>query len=349
MFDPNSPSIMYYGGNILNRTANVKPSTGAPVRSAISPSLSNPESGTDPAYPFGTITTVAVAKTDPNVLYAGTDDGLLWGSTDGGANWTRFIDPALPNRWVARVAVDPTNAKVVYVTYSGYRNADNSAHILRSADGGAHWVDISGNLPAAPTQDVIVDPTNRNRVFVASDLGVFIANVAKSGSKAQGSSIRWRQLGSGLPAAPVNDLRYHQPTNTLYAATYRRSIWKLQLDRDDVDVLGDPRGGTLRGSGSWRRLPQPRRRLRSSSRSLRSPSSHGTRGRFRPRIGLVQDAGTVRVTRAGGSLSCDSGCQMVALRAMVPRRGAPYAEPKAIDDNEASDDRADDSRAATSE
>jgi hypothetical protein len=238
VFDPNNPSIMYYGGNILNRTANVKPSSGAPVWSAISPSLSNPASGTDPAYPFGTITTVAVAKTDPNVLYAGIDDGLLWGSTDGGANWTRFTDPALPNRWVTRVAVDPTNAKVVYVTYSGYRNADSSAHILRSADGGAHWVDISGNLPAAPTQDVIVDPANRNRLFVASDLGVFIANVAKSGSKAQGASIRWRQLGSGLPAAPVNDIRYHQPTNTLYAATYGRSIWKVQLDRDDLDLLG---------------------------------------------------------------------------------------------------------------
>jgi hypothetical protein len=238
VFDPNNPSIMYYAGNVLNRTANAKPSSGAPVWSAISPSLSNPASGTDPAYPFGTITTVAAAKTDPDVLYAGTDDGLLWGTTDGGANWTRFTDPALPDRWVTRVAVDPTDAKVVYVAYSGYRNADNSAHVLRSSDGGAHWVDISGNLPSAPTRDVIIDPTNRNRIFVASDLGVFIANVAKSGSKAQGSSITWRQLGSGLPAAPVNDIRYHQPTNTLYAATYGRSIWKLQLDRDDLDQLG---------------------------------------------------------------------------------------------------------------
>jgi Sortilin, neurotensin receptor 3, len=234
VLDPNDPSVMYYGGNILNRTANVKPATGAPVWTPISPSLSNPASGTDPAYPFGTITTVAIAKTDPKVIYAGTDDGWLWGTTDGGANWTRFTDPALPNRWVTRVAVDPTNAKVVYVTYSGYRNADNNAHILRSSDGGAHWVDISGNLPGAPTQDVIVDPTNVNRVFVASDVGVFTANVAKSRNKAEGAAITWRQLGSGLPAAPVNDLRYHQPSNTLYAATYGRSIWKLQIDRDDL-------------------------------------------------------------------------------------------------------------------
>jgi hypothetical protein len=233
VLDPNDPSVMYYGGNILNRTTNVKPASGSPTWVAISPSLSNPESGTDPAYPFGTITTVAAAKTDSKVIYAGTDDGFLWGTTDGGANWTRFTDPVLPSRWITRVAVDPTDARVVYVAYSGYRNADNDAHVLRSTDGGAHWVNISGNLPKAPTQDLIVDPTNVNRVFVASDVGVFTANVARSASKATAATVEWHQLGSGLPAAPVNDIRYHAPTNTLYAATYGRSIWSLRLDRDD--------------------------------------------------------------------------------------------------------------------
>jgi hypothetical protein len=57
--------------------------------------------------------------------------------------------------------------------------------------------------------------------------------VARSGSKAQGASVTWHQLGSGLPAAPVNDIRYHAPTSTLYAATYGRSVWKLAVVRDD--------------------------------------------------------------------------------------------------------------------
>jgi Sortilin, neurotensin receptor 3, len=231
--DPNDPSIMYYGGNILNRTANIKPPSGSPVWTAISPSLSNPASSTDPAYPFGTITAVAVAKTDPKVIYAGTDDGWLWGTKDLGATWTRFTDPALPSRWVTRLAVDPTRANVVYVTYSGYRNGDNHAHVMWSTDGGAHWIDISSNLPDAPTQDIIVDPANRNRVFVASDVGVFTANVAKANAKGQGAEVTWYQLGHGLPHAPVNDIRYHAATNMLYAATYGRSIWKLEVVRDD--------------------------------------------------------------------------------------------------------------------
>ena len=132
------------------------------------------------------------------------------------------------------MAVDPADADVVYATFSGYRNADNNAHVMRSSDGSAHWTDISGNLPDAPTQDVIIDPANSNRLFVASDLGVFTADKTKSSSKAQAPKVRWRQLGRGLPAAPVNDIRYHQATNTLYAATYGRSIWKLQLNRNDL-------------------------------------------------------------------------------------------------------------------
>jgi len=226
VLDPSTPSTVYYAGNLLNRSTNM-----AVGFTAISPSLSNPASGTDPSYPFGTITAVAAAKSDPNVIFAGTDDGWLWGTKDLGATWTRFTDPALPLRWVTRVAVDPGNAKVAYVTYSGLRNADNDAHVLRTVDGGAHWTDISGNLPTAPVQDVVVDPRNPHRIFVASDLGVFTANVAKADR--HNPKVKWFRVGLGLPRAPVNDLHLQVATNTLFAATYGRSVWSIPLDRDN--------------------------------------------------------------------------------------------------------------------
>jgi hypothetical protein len=219
VLDPSTPSTVYYGGNLLNRSPDM-----AVTFTPISPSLNNPASGTDPSYPFGTITTVAAARTNPNVLYAGTDDGYLWGSTNLGQTWTRFTDPALPNRWVTRVAVDPNNASIAYVTYSGLRNADNNAHVLRTIDGGAHWTDISGNLPMAPTQDVIIDPRDPNRIYVASDLGVFTATVGTQ-------RVRWFRLGDGLPRAPVDDIEVDPTTYTMVAATYGRSMWSISLDR----------------------------------------------------------------------------------------------------------------------
>ena len=103
--------------------------------------------------------------------------------------------------------------------------------MLRTIDGGANWTDIGSNLPLAPTQDVVVDPTNPNRIFVASDLGVFTANIAKAGS--QNPTVAWYRLGRGLPRAPVNDLEYQASTNSLFAATYGRSMWSIGLTRDD--------------------------------------------------------------------------------------------------------------------
>jgi hypothetical protein len=181
VLDPTRTSTVYYGGNILNRSMD-----RAVTFTVVSPSLSNPGSGTD---------------------------------------------PVLPSRWVTRVAIDPVNANIAHVTYSGLRNADNNAHVLRTVDGGAHWADISGNLPFAPTQDIVIDPLNPNRIFVASDLGVFTANVAKANG--QNTSVKWLRLGRGLSRAPVNDLEYHAAANSLYAATYGRGVFRIALARDD--------------------------------------------------------------------------------------------------------------------
>ncbi|HEY3001655.1 MAG TPA: exo-alpha-sialidase, partial [Kribbellaceae bacterium] len=143
VFDPSNPAIMYYGGNRLNRSVN-----SAASWSPISPDLTHGDGSSD-GYPFGTITAVAVAKTNGAVIYAGTDDGRMWITRNTGGSWTE-ITAGLPTRWITSVAVDPTNANLAYVTVSGYRNGDNGAHVWRTADGGSTWRDISGDLPNAP-------------------------------------------------------------------------------------------------------------------------------------------------------------------------------------------------------
>ena len=205
-FDPNDPNVMYYGGNILNRSTD-----NGVTWTPISPDLTGGP-GQD-AYPFGTITTVAAAASDSRVIYVGTDDGRVWITRDLGATWTLVLSG---QPWVTRVAPHPSDANTVYVTLSGYRAGSYQPHVLVSRDGGLSWTDLSGNLPQAPVNDVIVG--TGGRLFVATDHGVFLS--------AAGDAV-WQRLGRGLPLVPVDDIEYDASRERLVAATFGRSIYQL--------------------------------------------------------------------------------------------------------------------------
>jgi photosystem II stability/assembly factor-like uncharacterized protein len=224
-FDPNNSSILYYGGNVLNKSTDrgttwtaISPSDPNSLPGTFEPGRNNP--AINGPYPnWGTITAIDIAKTAANTIYVGTDTGRLWKTDDGGQNWTRFDSHGLPERWVTRVAIDPRDERTVYATFSGFRNGEDAAHVYKTTDGGASWKNISGNLPNAPLNDVIVD-VERETVYVGGDVGVFYL---KNGKK------NWKPVGSGLPLAPVLDMRLHAPSDTLYTNTFGRSMWKLPL------------------------------------------------------------------------------------------------------------------------
>jgi photosystem II stability/assembly factor-like uncharacterized protein len=228
LFDPNDPAIMYYAGNIVNRSVN-----GGGAWTAISPDLTggDPFPGPDEPYPFGTVTTVGVGTSDGNVLYAGTDDARLWWTHDGGDSWTRASDPDLPERWVTDIAVDPQDAMVAYVTYTGFYEGDATPYVLRTTDGGTSWTDVTGNLPQAPVNTAAL---GRGRLIVGNEAGVW--------STADGGA-NWAPVGTNLPMVPVMDLRVHEPTGTVFAATFGRGMWKTDLPVDDADGDGVPDSG----------------------------------------------------------------------------------------------------------
>ena len=210
-FDPGNPAVMYYAGDRVNRSTNNGVSW-----SVISPDLTGGP-GRDPSYPFGTVTTVAGAKTDANRVFAGTDDGRLWFTTNLGTNWTRVTDSDVPGTWVTRVAVDPLNALVAYATFSGYRAGVALPYVLKTIDGGTIWTSVAGDLPQAPVNDIVVVGST---LYVGTDVGVF---------RSANDGTTWRTAGTGLPNVPVTDLEYRTASNTLYASTFGRGIFNLAL------------------------------------------------------------------------------------------------------------------------
>ncbi len=229
VFDPNNPQILYYGANRLYKTIN-----RASSWQAISPDLTNGNTGINSVY--GTITTIAVAPSNSAFIYVGTDDGNVWRTTDGGSNWDK-ISEELPLRWITRVAVDPYDEEIVYVTLSGYRYDSYLPHVFRSGNAGNDWEDISGNLPEAPANDIIIDPELDSTIYLATDFGVFVTRDIGQ---------NWQMLGDNLPNVPIVDLDFHNPTRTIVAATYGRSMYSFNVDQlvsiPGINSSGDEAG-----------------------------------------------------------------------------------------------------------
>ena len=199
-----------------------------------------------------------VAQSGSQVLYAGMagiDDGggSLGGHVffTGAANttnahtpWTdaaygRVVNGSLPfnssGADVSSVVADAHDATgaTVYATVMGFGSFGVDApHVYRSTDFGAHWTDVSANLPNAPANSLAVDPNDADTVYLATDTGVYVTQAISTCATVN----CWSPLGTGLPNAPVTQLEAGAKLATgdgrlgmLRAGTYGRGLWQTSL------------------------------------------------------------------------------------------------------------------------
>ena len=252
VFDPQDPTVLYYGANSVYRSIN-----RAASWTAISPDLTDgPGNG---SLVFGTVTTIAVAPSDANTIWAGSDDGHVWVTQNLGTSWTD-VSAGLPQRWVTRVTAHPTQPLEAFVTVSGYRWDEPEANVYYTNDGGQTWVPRSSGLPEAPVNDLLFDPLDADRLYIGSDVGVFYSDDA---------GLTWDVVGAGLPAAPVLDIDLHHSTRTLVASTYGRSMYRFDLSALPTagDQIVEPQ------SSSLSIFPNPVRTAATIRYTLERPSS----------------------------------------------------------------------------
>lgn len=153
-------------------------------------------------------------------LFAGTTDGNVW-RREPTSNWVN-ITAGLPERYVTSVNGSPTLSNRIFVTHSGFRDDEYIPHIHRSDNNGQTWIDISGNLPEVPVNDLLVLPGHADSVlFAATDAGVYFT---------RNSGAVWSRLGGNMPFIPVFDLEQNLVRKELMAATYARGLWTFPLD-----------------------------------------------------------------------------------------------------------------------
>lgn len=119
---------------------------------------------------------LAVAPSDPNVLYAGMGEACIRGnvsygdgvyrSTDGGASWQHV--GLTDTRHIARVRVHPTNPDWVYVAALGHAFGPNRERgIFRSRNGGKTWEHVLERGDSAGAADLAMDPSNPRILFAS--------------------------------------------------------------------------------------------------------------------------------------------------------------------------------------
>jgi photosystem II stability/assembly factor-like uncharacterized protein len=131
---------------------------------------------TDSTRMAGSIGAIAVAPSDPNVVYVGTGESPprgnvspgngMYRSTDAGRTWAAA---GLPDAGqIGAIAVHPTNADVVYAAALGHIFGPNEQRgVFRSTDGGATWTRVLFRDAKSGAIEVMMDPGNPRILYAA--------------------------------------------------------------------------------------------------------------------------------------------------------------------------------------
>jgi photosystem II stability/assembly factor-like uncharacterized protein len=131
---------------------------------------------TDGQLKTGSVGAIAVAESEPNVIYAGMGEGCIRGnaphrdgvckSTDAGR--TRTNMGLADTQQIGRVRVRPKNPDIVYVAALGHMSGPNADRgVFRSTDGGKTWKKVLYKSDTAGAIDLILDPTNANIIYAS--------------------------------------------------------------------------------------------------------------------------------------------------------------------------------------
>lgn len=207
--------------------------------------------------PVASIGALAVAPSDPNVIYVGTGEADMrsdisygngmYKSTDGGGTWTHIgLDDS---QQIGRILVDPNDTKVVYVAALGHAYAANPERgVFKTVDGGRTWAHILNKGDDTGAIDLAFDPTDSRIIYAAlwqtrrTPWNVYPpSNGPGSGLyKSTDAGKTWVELKNGLPVEGLG----------------RIGIAVARTDHNRVYAIVDAKEGGLyrsdNGGQSWK-------------------------------------------------------------------------------------------------
>jgi photosystem II stability/assembly factor-like uncharacterized protein len=223
---------------------------------------------------------IAVAPSDPNIVYVSSGEGLhrpdlsvgngVYKSTDAGKNWTH-LGGLVGGQQIPALAVDPRDPNRVFAAVLGHPYGPSEERgIYRSTDGGQSWQRVISKDENTGGSDVVIDPANPDVVYASmweAREGPWEDNNEVNGTggglfKSTDGGNTWHQLTNGLPKdlsqiyvaiAPSDPRRLYA---TLAAASGKLNVYRSDDAGDSwAKITDDPRPAGRIGGGD---LPIPK-------------------------------------------------------------------------------------------
>jgi len=202
--------------------------------------------------PTGSVGSIAVAASDPNIIYVGSGEGLqrpdlsvgdgIYKSTDAGKTWTHL--GLRDGQQIPQIAVDPRNPDRLLVAVAGHPYGPNEERgVFRSTDGGKTFEKVlykDENIGAA---DVQIDPSHPDVAYAAlweARQGPW-ENAAWNGTgggifKTTDGGKTWKQLSKGLPEGIIQ-------ANLAISASSSKHLFASVASPNTVNLYTSDNGG----------------------------------------------------------------------------------------------------------
>ena len=190
-----------------------------------------------------------IAPSDSDTMYAAFGSNL-YKTTNGGSigDWAQLTGFS---GGINSIAIHPTDSNKLAIA------TNSSEKVYISSDGGATWSVTTHDLPSFSALALVWDITyGEDILYLGMNYGIYYLRANET---------TWTSYNTDLPNVKVNELEINTADNKLYAATYGRGLWRVDLykpnsagldefDTSDLEVSPNPSTGVFKLSWKLNKL-----------------------------------------------------------------------------------------------
>ena len=301
-------------------------------------------------YATSSIGDIAVAPSNPDIVWVGTGEANLFRasmpgagifkSTDAGGTFTH--SGLADTQTISRVLVHPADPNTVYVAASGHGWTENEMRgVFKTTDGGRTWTKVLYRSPKTGAIDLVMDPGDPNTLYAAlwqrtrrkwSDPRTEPGSSEGGIAMTRDGGRTWTEINQGLPAAESRgriglDVSRSNP-NVLYAFLDNYEAGRPPQE-NERDAYGRPIQEARIKAAEIYRTDDKGKTWRKVSESNEFMTGHsGTYGWVFGQMRVdPTDENTIYTLGLGLNVSRDAGKTFTSLRGMHGDHHALWIDP----------------------